>query len=438
VVTPTTESGDDDDSALLGSRIDRQYRDKPFIEALVYGVYNGAPALSFYTSEVQVDTDMTWQHWAEDESESDVLGVVFGGTKAIVGGMVGLGIGALRWTLGGSTKTPDPSRSFDETRSDEEANQEYQDLSMEVDISASPFPSLWREPLTLYPGYDFPDPPRQVESCSVDPDGRLAAMTDSLGRILLFDLSAKQMVRMWKGYRDSSCSWIHDHRFQGVRSTSLRLVIHSRQRRVLDIWCVPHGPRVSSIQVERGTEVFSSPIGPPVSQMATSYLVHSRTLGSSLNKLKEIMIDDAGSVDPQFSISAAKTPVNASLREATFKLQHLRQLLSSPTARLDANDVYDALRSITSLKDLSTSLDLLSEATLLEEKLGVSGSAFQKLAVSLCNEALVASIKGGTSQELETNPNVAALSRKIEYHRQVSNRAGLVLLSLSVIALKIA
>jgi hypothetical protein len=88
------------------------------------------------------------------------------------------------------------------------------------------------------------------------------------------------------------------------------------------------------------------------------------------------------------------------------------------------------LRAVTSLTDLATSLDLLSEANLLEDKLGVTGSSFQKLAVNLCNETLVASIKRGANRDVQVNPNVSLLSRKIEYHTQVRHCALCVLLSL--------
>jgi hypothetical protein len=433
VPTPHPEIGDDDDSAIAGTRTDTRCHDRPVVEALAYGVQEGAASLSFYTSEVQIDTDMSWQHWVEDESDPDVLGVVFGGTKAIVGGMVGLGLGALRWTIGSSVApATEQNRSFDESRGDEEESQNHQDHSMEIDLSTSPFPSLWIEPVTLYPGYDFPDPPRLIESCSIDPEGQLAALTDSLGRVLLFDLSTKQMVRLWKGYRDASCSWIRSDRLDGGRKAASLLVIHSRQRRVIDVWRARHGPRVSSIQVERDSELLSSPFGSSSSQMAASYIVHSKTIGSLRNRVEEITIDDTPSPSTQSSALIAKAASSASSREATFKLQHLRQLLSTPTVRLDANDVYDALRAITSLTDLATSLDLLSEASLLEEKLGVTGSSFQKLAVNLCSETLVTSIKGGASRDVHVNPNVALLSRKIDYHTQVSLLARFISSSLSL------
>ncbi|XP_008793036.1 rab3 GTPase-activating protein non-catalytic subunit-like isoform X4 [Phoenix dactylifera] len=52
------------------------------------------------------------------------------------------------------------------------------------------------------------DPPRKGEKLTLSPGGTLAAITDSLGRILLLDTQALVVVRLWKGYRDACCLFI--------------------------------------------------------------------------------------------------------------------------------------------------------------------------------------------------------------------------------------
>lgn len=42
------------------------------------------------------------------------------------------------------------------------------------------------------------DPPRRGERLTLSPSGTLAAVTDSLGRILLLDTQALVVVRLWK------------------------------------------------------------------------------------------------------------------------------------------------------------------------------------------------------------------------------------------------
>ena len=152
------------------------------------------------------------------------------------------------------------------------------------------------------------------------------------------------------------------------------------------------------------------------------YLIHSKIPGASLNKVEELRIDEGALLGQNVQARGEKTFAGVSSREATLRLQHLRQLLSTPSVRLDANDIYEALRAITSVTDLATALDLLAEASILEDKLGVVGSTFQKLALALCNETLIAAIKGSTARDVQSNPNVSVLSRKIEYHSQVGSQ----------------
>lgn len=44
------------------------------------------------------------------------------------------------------------------------------------------------------------DHPRKGEKLTLSPSGTLAAITDSLGRILLLDTQALVVVRLWKVY----------------------------------------------------------------------------------------------------------------------------------------------------------------------------------------------------------------------------------------------
>lgn len=49
---------------------------------------------------------------------------------------------------------------------------------------------------------------RNLASLTIDPTGRLAATTDSFGRVLLLDLLQNIIVKIWKGYRDAQCGWV--------------------------------------------------------------------------------------------------------------------------------------------------------------------------------------------------------------------------------------
>ncbi|KAL3503116.1 hypothetical protein ACH5RR_037565 [Cinchona calisaya] len=54
----------------------------------------------------------------------------------------------------------------------------------------------------------YKDYPRKGEKLILFPSGTLAAITDSLGRILLLDSWALIVVQPWKGYRDASCLFV--------------------------------------------------------------------------------------------------------------------------------------------------------------------------------------------------------------------------------------
>ena len=53
--------------------------------------------------------------------------------------------------------------------------------------------------ISVYPRYGLADALREGLSVAVSPNERLAAVTDSLGRVILVDLFRGIAVRMWKG-----------------------------------------------------------------------------------------------------------------------------------------------------------------------------------------------------------------------------------------------
>lgn len=54
------------------------------------------------------------------------------------------------------------------------------------------------------------DHPRKGEKLTLSPSGTLAAITDSLGRILLLDTQALVVVRLWKVFFWTFRSWVPD------------------------------------------------------------------------------------------------------------------------------------------------------------------------------------------------------------------------------------
>jgi hypothetical protein len=288
-----------------------------------------------------------------------------------------------------------------------------------------PFPSINYDPISLYAGYERHDSPRQITSVTVDPDGDLAATADTLGRVSLIDLSTKQVIRMWKGFRDTSCYWLQVPQETKERPWAkekvLYLVIHSRQRRVVEIWRTRHGPRVKSMQVGREAQLLAGREISEIGYLSTVYLAHSNVPFSNMNQVERIWVrEEEKSVisNPRTRPSSKRTDTAKLSQDATVRLNRLQQLLGDTNVPCQSIDVYRALQNIKSVKDLATALDTLAVAPALEERMKVEGSTFQRLAVSHCKEKLDEVVHESGNEAL-TNPHVQLLAFKISYYSQV-------------------
>ncbi|KAL5989682.1 hypothetical protein ACLOJK_010575 [Asimina triloba] len=112
------------------------------------------------------------------------------------------------------------------------------------------------------------DHPRKGEKLTLSPSGTLAAITDSLGRILLLDTQALVVVRLWKGYRDASCLFMEMLVDQDTASPSspyyghskndycLCLAIHAPRKGIVEVWKMRIGPRLLTIQCAKGSKIM--------------------------------------------------------------------------------------------------------------------------------------------------------------------------------------
>ncbi|KAL7143437.1 hypothetical protein ABFS83_08G190500 [Erythranthe nasuta] len=110
------------------------------------------------------------------------------------------------------------------------------------------------------------DHPRKGEKLTLSPSGTLAAITDSLGRILLLDTQALIVVRLWKGYREASCLFVEmlaskdkDKAAYNLHSKSdycLCLAIHAPRKGIVEIWQMRTGPRLLTIPCPKGSRIL--------------------------------------------------------------------------------------------------------------------------------------------------------------------------------------
>ena len=295
---------------------------------------------------------------------------------------------------------------------------------------------------------DRHDPPRAVESCVLDPDGRYAAACDCLGRVLLIDMTTHQVVRLWKGYRDGTCGWLQTPpsvNADSWRSKSNRpalfLVLHSRQRRTVEVWRVRRGARASVRPVGTDTRLVTGWQWNKEMQqhLAQCFILPSAVPGTAGRNVLEPLPAVAAVVMAESNTltltTAATTPESVSVtpssvvstvrgttlsRRAAQRLQHLQQLLSSDTKEYAIEDVRQALQEIRSLADLAAALDLLAGGHVLETALGVKGAEFHKEALSYSRSVLHAALQRNKGQGLvQQNPHVQLLTHKIDYHTQV-------------------
>ncbi|KAK8527489.1 hypothetical protein V6N13_085321 [Hibiscus sabdariffa] len=112
------------------------------------------------------------------------------------------------------------------------------------------------------------DHPRKGEKLTLSPSGTLAAITDSLGRILLLDTQALVVVRLWKGYRDANCFFMEmlvnrddkhpssSHHAPGKSDYCLCLAIHAPRKGVIEVWQMRTGPRLLALNCAKGCRLL--------------------------------------------------------------------------------------------------------------------------------------------------------------------------------------
>ncbi|KAL7575720.1 hypothetical protein ACA910_003054 [Epithemia clementina (nom. ined.)] len=379
-------------------------------EALVFGSSDSSfPTLCVYTSE-----NHFWEPPPLKKSESLVADV----TKALMGGVVG----ALRWATTSKSNIDDPRAIGSSSVADSSGGG-----NKPQNMPSRPFPSIWQMPISLFAGPEFHDVPRIVEQCTVDPEGQYAALADGLGRVILLDLSTKQVMRMWKGLRQASCYWgkVNAEKNQRDdqqavprgRSKSF-LVLHSKQRRIVEVWPSKSGDRLASFQVNRNSLIIPCPQTVHHGQKTKHperehcvYVLDSTIPGGLASSLKRIQMDTILRQEQRDDRNRSTS------REATMHVYHLKQILSADIAMLSSeDDVLEAFCRIKSLHDLSSCLDLVATSSVLEDELRVEGAAFQKLALKYCSEKLQEAQK---ANEEVASSGAAALSKKINYYSRL-------------------
>ncbi|KAI5075223.1 hypothetical protein GOP47_0009299 [Adiantum capillus-veneris] len=127
------------------------------------------------------------------------------------------------------------------------------------------------------------DGTRRGERVALSPSGSLAAITDSLGRILLIDTQANVVTRLWKGYRDAHCFFLDvlvddklscstsASNYQRKQDFSLSLAIYTLRRGTVEVWKLRNGPRLAIIKCGHDFHVIQPAI-PLYGNSGTTYV----------------------------------------------------------------------------------------------------------------------------------------------------------------------
>jgi len=367
--------------------------DQTFLEALSYGGHKDR-SLVYYSTEDNCVRDSAESKSAEFYYTNMAINTTKNVVKGALGAVRMLGAGWHRNNLiGTSGIDDDPSDVLSPL------NKKYSG----------------KEPQILGETGAFLDNPRRITSVTVDPSGKVIATADSLGRVMCVELESKQVVRMWKGFRDAECFWIQMPRDRDL-SPALYIVIHARQRRVVEVYRMRHGPRVKSISVGRNAQIIQSKkrVTSINYALAACFILEESEKSSTPPSFFPIVIENE-EADSNLSTQVA----GVTGKNSTVHLQLLRQLLSSDTTlNISTQVVYDALVQIPSLSDLSDALDLLATSSHMEAKLGVHGSEFHVKVIAYATTKVqhVLQEQGST---LAQNPHVDALRLKIKFHQKI-------------------
>ncbi|XP_070498879.1 rab3 GTPase-activating protein non-catalytic subunit [Chironomus tepperi] len=112
---------------------------------------------------------------------------------------------------------------------------------------------------TLYPRHELVDYQRTGCNIYMSPiNYQIAAVTDTLGRIVLIDIAKGIPIRMWKGYREAQCGFIEVNEGSKSRKENnegrrcgLFLVIYAPRKAIIEIWCLQKGPKIATFQCSK-------------------------------------------------------------------------------------------------------------------------------------------------------------------------------------------
>ncbi|CAI5718930.1 unnamed protein product [Peronospora destructor] len=262
----------------------------------------------------------------------------------------------------------------------------------------------------------YEDERRRCRALVLSPTGRLAAISDTLGRILLVDTARMMVIRMWKGYRNAQCGWMQGT--EGARRPpGLYLVIYSAQRGIIEVWRTRYGPRVFSLAVGNSAKLFTK--FDPATNNRSKCIVLSKT-SDNVSELIELKpgLPNAPILLKYFTQNKLQEE-NFLLYELIGGLQaYVKKRRVDTTQTLEQEALGSLLVDIGGLSSsttIQTLLDVLLGADMALLKASFLLKALDKLQLALTN---------GFASKTPTGPELSLQWKLLWQHRLVSAFSG--------------
>uniref|UniRef100_A0A1L8DVY2 Putative rab3 gtpase-activating protein non-catalytic subunit n=1 Tax=Nyssomyia neivai TaxID=330878 RepID=A0A1L8DVY2_9DIPT len=245
---------------------------------------------------------------------------------------------------------------------------------------------------------------RNASAIWLAPGYQLAAVADTLGRIVIVDCLKGLAVRIFKGYRDAQCSFIEVvekvPKSTVVNPTKPRraifLVIFAPRRGVLEIWPLQKGPKVAAFAASKHSQLLYTPHGLMGLTAGARPKYTSQTclfLDPLDHQLKEITI-----------------PFHCALTDANSKTAKDLHLLKRLKAILRSSDHNEQFRS-----DVSTICETLQTVEFQLQCLDMMISS-KKLTPAILELAVKAFLKLHEADDSETSKQTCDMSINSRQH----------------------
>ncbi|CAF1203976.1 unnamed protein product [Adineta ricciae] len=212
---------------------------------------------------------------------------------------------------------------------------------------------------------------RHGEKIIVSPGLHIAAVCDSFGRIIVYDIHRGIAIRIFKGYREAEIGFIQIEEATtrdasmslSSKKSALFLVIHAPKRQLVEIWGCQQGARVAAFNVSKNSHLI----------YLEHYTLGWSSSGSNSSKLSQykqcILLEENGEIKTfQIPFHLILSDRNNQRAHDIMIVRQIRRLLKDANVDNESlrNDISQQLKRLISLECQSEILDLLFHADYLD------------------------------------------------------------------------